>query len=144
MSRYAGGLLSVAPTATRPAMGLYNTATLTFLLREAAVSNVSSVATAIHLALLTAAGTQTGQTETKLRDLSGAGVATLVTWSADPTVGATLGYRQVLGAAAGAGVIWTFGGDGIQAASGTANGIGLPALENGTGQAMQCYAVWDE
>lgn len=143
MARYGAGLLSAAPTSTRPAIGLYNTAAVVAQLREAAATNTTSTATAIHLALLTAAGTQTGQTETKHNDLTGAAVATAVTWSADPTVGATLGYRHQLGAAVGAGVAFTFGADGIRAASGTANGISI-ALENGTGQAMQVYLVWDE
>src|SRR5262245_14696246 len=143
MSRYSCGVLSSAPTATRPAMGLYNLTAVSALLREVGITNTSSTACANHLALLTAAGTQTGLTEARLRDASVAASATAVTWTADPTVGASLGYRAQLGAAVGAGVIWTFGSDGISAALGTSNGIGI-ALESGTGQALQAYMVWDE
>jgi hypothetical protein len=39
-------------------------------------------------------------------------------------------------------VIWTFG-DGIRIPVGAANGVGV-VVENGTGQACQIYAVWDE
>jgi hypothetical protein len=48
-----------------------------------------------------------------------------------------------LGAAIGAGVIWTFGDQGIRIPTGTANGVGV-VVENGTGQACQVYMVWDE
>jgi hypothetical protein len=48
-----------------------------------------------------------------------------------------------LGAAIGAGVIWTFGDAGIRIPVGAANGVGV-VVENGTGQACQIYAVWDE
>jgi len=54
-----------------------------------------------------------------------------------------MGYRASLGAAVGAGVIWTFGDQGIRIEPGTANGFGI-VVENGSGQACQIYFVWDE
>jgi len=60
-----------------------------------------------------------------------------------PTLGDDLGYRASIGAAIGAGVIWTFGDSGLRIPVGTANGIGVIA-ENGTGQAAQIYLVFDE
>ena len=73
---------------------------------------------------------------------------TNTTHTADATLGEDLGYRAVLGAAVGSGVIWTFGDSGIQiglpdAVELVTNGIGL-ILENGTGQICQSYFIWDE
>ena len=63
-------------------------------------------------------------------------------------LGDDLGYRAVLGAAVGSGVIWTFGDDGIligepDAVEAVTNGIGV-ILETGTGQICQVYMSWDE
>jgi hypothetical protein len=54
-----------------------------------------------------------------------------------------LGYRASIGAAIGAGVIWTFGDTGIVIPVGVANGVGV-MIENGTGQISQIYFIWDE
>lgn len=143
MARYGFGLTTTSvPTTTRPPFGLYNTAAVVAQLREAGVSNTSSTACAFNVSLLTATGTTTAQTEQKHRDLTPAPTCQVVTWSADPTVGSSLGYRQQLGAAVGAGVIWTFGGDGLQAPVGVANGLAVAA--NSTSQNVECYIVWDE
>lgn len=146
MSRYSSGTITAAAiTSTRPAIGLYNTAAGTGAMRECGVSNTAAAQVAVHMALVTATGTQVATPpETKHRDQSFPAICTAVTWSADPTVGATCGFRQMLGAAIGAGVIWTFGGDGLQAPIGTANGVAGGALESGTGQIVECYIVWDE
>ena len=60
-----------------------------------------------------------------------------------PTLGDDLGYRASLGAAVGAGVIWTFGDVGISITKGIANGVGI-IVATGTGQVLDWYAVWDE
>ncbi len=56
-----------------------------------------------------------------------------------------LGYRASIGAAIGAGVIWTLGDVGgiLPPTAGTLNGIGVFA-ENGNSQAAQIYFLWDE
>lgn len=144
MARFGAGVLSATVTATRPAMGLMNGASNTFILREAGITNTTSTNSPFHLALLTAAGTIVSTpAQTPHRYLGPTSTCDAVTWSADPTVGATLGYRHMLGAAIGAGVIWTFGGDGIQTNVGIANGVSL-ALESGTGVAVEAYMIWDE
>ena len=58
------------------------------------------------------------------------------------TVGQIL-RQGTLGAAAGAGVIWTFGNGGIVVPSGTANGIGI-IVPTGTGQICDIEFTWDE
>jgi hypothetical protein len=60
----------------------------------------------------------------------------------DGTVGQIL-RQGTLGAAAGAGVIWTFGNGGIVVPSGTANGIGI-IVPTGTGQICDIEYTWDE
>jgi hypothetical protein len=64
--------------------------------------------------------------------------------STGPTL-AEAGYRASLGAAIGAGIIWTFGDTGIRVkpAATNANGIGI-VVDNGSGVALQAYLVWDE
>ena len=145
MSRYSAGALTTAGTALRPQISLYNIASFSFVLREVGLTNTTAVATAEKLTYLTAAGTPgTGLTETKYRENALAASATAFnTHSADATLGGDLGYRASLGAAVGAGVIWTFGAEGISPPVGTANGVGV-ILENGTAQGLQAYMVWDE
>ena len=145
MARYSAGVLSTAGSTALPLMSLYSAASVGAQLREVGVFNTSSTAVAVKLARLTAQGTPgSGLTEGKHDPDSVAASATaFATHSADATVGNDLGYRATLGAAAGAGVIWTFGESGILVPTGTANGIGV-VVENGTGQACQIYFVWDE
>lgn len=54
-----------------------------------------------------------------------------------------LGFRTVLGAAIGSGVIWTFGNYGLNIAPVANAGVGC-LVENGTGQACQIYVKWVE
>jgi hypothetical protein len=61
--------------------------------------------------------------------------------STGPTITQS-GYFQRLGAAIGAGVIWTFGTHGLIVDIGTANGVGV--IPTGTGQVCDAYIVWDE
>jgi hypothetical protein len=145
MARYATGALTTAGSATLPQISLYSIASVSPVVREVGLTNVSSVATAEKLTYVTTAGTQgTGLTETKYRDGAAAASATgFNTHSVAPTLGGDLGYRASLGAAVGAGVIWTFGDQGITPPVGTANGVAV-IVENGTGQALQAYVVRDE
>lgn len=145
MARYSSGVLTGAGSTTLPIISIYNTAVVSAKVREIGVFNTTATAVAIALKLLTSTGTQgAGQTETKHDHESAPPSCTVfTTHTAGTPIGSDAGYRAVLGAAIGSGIIWTFGDRGLSVASTTADGIGV-AVENGTGQACQAYIVWDE
>lgn len=145
MARYSVGVKTTAGSTTLPIISLYNTAAVVAKLREVGCFNTTNTAVDIKLTTLTSQGTPgSGLTEANYDSGSAAAACTaFTTHSAGTPVGVDLGYRASLGAAVGAGVIWTFGDTGIRVAAGTANGIGV-IPENGTGQACQAYLVWDE
>jgi hypothetical protein len=99
---------------------------------------------AIALARFTAAtNVGAGQTEGEYENDGVPPLATVFAGhSGDGTVGQILKVAT-LGAAAGAGIIWTFGDKGIIVTSGTTNGIGI-TVPQGTGQICDLYIVWDE
>ncbi len=150
MSRFSAGVRTTAGTALRPMMSLYSPAASTGILREVGCFNTTTTALEIFLTRLTAAGTQgAGITAARQSPKGPPALCTpFTTHTGDATLGEDLGYRAVLGAAIGAGVIWTFGDAGIaiglpDAVELVTNGIGI-ILENGTGQICQTYFVWDE
>lgn len=147
MPRFSAGCKSGTPAnANRPYMSLYAAAAVAPKVREVGAFNTTNTATDIKLARLTAAGTPgTALTEAEY-DPDGAAASSTAanTHSADATLGDDLGYRASLGAAIGAGVIWTFGDSGIRVPVGTANGIGIVIADSATPQVLQCYMVWDE
>ena len=146
MARYSSGVLTGAGSTTLPIISLYGTATVGARIREIGLTNTTSTAVALKLIRLVATGTQGAALVEAKHDIeSGAAVATAVTThTVDPTASAVdLGYRASLGAAVGAGVIWTFGDTGLRVQPATTSGIGV-IVENGTGQATQAYIVWDE
>lgn len=145
MARYSAGALTTAGSTTLPQLSLYSAAAVGAKVREIGAFNTTNTACAIALKRFTTAGTQgTGLTEAPHDPDSVAASCTAVnTHSVAPTLGADLGYRTSLGAAIGAGIIWTFGDQGIRTPVGTANGLGI-IPENGTGQALQAYIMWDE
>lgn len=145
MSRYSTGVVSTgAGTSARPIASLFSAASVGGKIREIGVFNTTTTAVTVRLARLTAQGTPgSGLTEAKHDpDSVAASCTAFDTHTADATVGDDLGYRAKLGAAAGAGVIWTFGESGLRIPVGTANGIGI--LPVGTGQVCEVYIVWDE
>lgn len=146
MARHSVGALSAgAGSTTLPIGSIYSAAAASGALRECGVFNTTATAVALKLVRLTSAGTQgAALTETVHDpDRPAPQVAGFNTHSGAPTLGGDLGYRTVLGAAVGSGIVWTFGDTGIRIPVGTANGIGL-IVENGTGQVCQFYFVWDE
>ena len=150
MARFSAGVLTTAGTSVRPMMSLYSPAASTGVLREVGCFNTTAIAVAIRLVRLSDTGTQgAGLVEAPYNVKKPPALCTaFTTHTADATVAFDLGYRAVLGAAVGSGVIWTFGDDGLMigvadAVEAVGNGIGL-ILENGTGQACQAYFVWDE
>jgi hypothetical protein len=145
MARSSAGVKTSAGSTTLPLAALAAGASVGAKLREVGVFNTTNTAFDVKLARLTTAGTPgTSQTETKHDPDSAAAACSFNTTysSTGPTL-EDLGYRASLGAAIGAGVIWTFGDAGIRITAGAANGVGV-VVENGTGQAAQVYAVWDE
>jgi hypothetical protein len=133
------------PTAAR-GPSIYGISNKGGRLREVGAFNTTSSACAVGLARASAAGTQgAGLTEVNWDHLLNAAAPQLTafnTHTADATVGAML--RQAsLGAAIGAGIIWTFGDEGILIPPGTANGIVL-LCPTGTGQHLDFYFDWEE
>lgn len=145
MARYSAGVKTSAGSTTLPIISLYSAAAVAPKVREIGVFNTTSTAVDVKLTTMTTQGTPgSGLTEAKYDpDSNGAQCTAFTTHSVAPTLGSDLGYRASLGAAVGAGVIWTFGDSGIRISTGTANGIGV-IVENGTGQACQAYITWDE
>jgi hypothetical protein len=142
MPRFSAGDLCAAPTTTLPSFAIFSGAAKNAKLVEIGVTNVhATLSVPIYLARLSTAGTSTGLTEaphaegtvavcTAVRDFTGTA----------PTLGDDLGYRIEL-PPKGA-VQWTFDGQ-LETYDGTGNGIAV-LLENGTGQQLQVYGVWDE
>src|SRR3990172_6804319 len=130
MARYSAGVRTAAGSTTLPLISLYSPA---------------ATAVAVALFRLTSAGTQgAGLTEAKHSPISAAASCTaFTTHTVLPTLGDDLGYRAAVGAAVGAGVIWTFGDTGLEMPVGVANGIGV-LVATGTGQVLDAYIVWDE
>lgn len=151
MARYSAGCLTGAgtggPPPTTPLISLYGKTSpaVGAKIREIGVFNTTSTAVAVKLVRLISTGTQgSGLTEAKYDpDSASASCTAHNTHSVAPSLGDDLGYRAALGAAVGAGVIWSFGDQGIRVSTGDANGVGV-MVENGTGQPLQAYIVWDE
>lgn len=145
MARYSAGAKTTAGSTVLPIISLYSAAAVGAKIREIGVFNTTSTAVDVKLVRLTSAGTQgAGLTEAKYDpDSAAASCTAFNTHSANPSLGDDLGYRASLGAAVGAGIIWTFGDQGLRVPVGTGNGLGV-IVENGTGQACQAYVIWDE
>jgi hypothetical protein len=145
MARYSTGVKTGAGSTTLPLISLYSAAAVGAKLREIGISNTTATAVDLKLVRLTTAGTQgAGLVEGKHDpDSANASCTAFTTHSGAPTLGDDMGYRVSLNGSIGAGVIWSFGDQGIRIPVGTANGIGV-IVENGTGQACQIDLVWDE
>lgn len=145
MARYHAGDRTDAGSTTLPLISLYAGATGSPKIREIGVFNTTATAVELYLVRLTTAGTQGANlVESKQNADDPAATATAVgTHTVAPTLGDDLGYRAVLGAAIGSGMVWTFGDQGLVIPPGTTNGIGV-LVENGNGQVLQAYIVWDE
>ena len=150
MARFTAGIRTTAGTSARPMMSLYSAAASSGTLREVGCFNTTTTAVEIFLTRLSTTGTQgAGLTEARYNMKGPPALCTaFTTHTADVTLGEDLGYRAVLGAAVGSGVIWTFGDAGLvigaaDAVEAVTNAIGI-ILETGTGQICQTYFVWDE
>lgn len=144
MARYSAGAITSAGTTLRPALALAAAAAVGQKIREVGVSNTTSTAVQLRVQRFTGGpGTATGLTEAKYDpdSVAASGVANH-SHTVDLTAVDDLGYRAQLGAAVGAGTIFTFGDSGLRIPVGTTNVIGI--VPEGTGQALSAYEVWDE
>lgn len=145
MARYTFGMRgTVVGTAARAMASIFSSASGNFKLVEVGIYNTTTTALAVALARFTAAtNVGAGQTEGEYDNDAVPPLATVFAGhTGDGTVGQIL-RQGTLGAAAGAGVIWTFGNGGIVVPSGTTNGIGI-IVPTGTGQICDLEFTWDE
>lgn len=145
MARFSAGTKTSAGSTTLPLISIYSSASVGGWLREVGLFNTTTTNADYKLVRLTSQGAPgTALTAAHHDDISAAGSLTpFSTHSVSCTLGNDLGYRCSLGAAVGSAVVFTFGDKGIHIPAGTANGIGV-IVENGTGQILQAYLVWDE
>lgn len=146
MPMYSCGILATGiGTTSRPMVSIYSAAAVGPTIREVAVFNTSTTAVDIALRRLTAQGTPgTAETEIEWDQNKAAAAATVFNvHTADATLATGFVRRATLGAAAGAGVVWTFGAGGLVVPEGTANGVGV-VLAAGTGQICTVELVWEE
>jgi hypothetical protein len=125
-------------------LSLFATAAKQPRIREIGVTNTSATALTVAVArFTTATNVGAGLAENGEDDSVSVAEATVFAGhTGDGGVGGVV--RQAsLGAAVGAGIIWTFGGNGLVIPAGTANGVGI-ITPVGTGQICDCYIVWDE
>lgn len=147
MAMYSVGVRSNgAGSTTLPAGSLYAAANNDVYVKEIGVFNTTTTAVAIAIRRLTTAGTQgSGLSEIPWDPDTTAATATAFDThsSSGPTLTAGFYRNATLGAAAGAGVIFTFAGKGLRIPKGTGNGIAIiPAT--GTGQIVDWYIDWEE
>jgi len=141
---YAGGRAGAAPSTT-VGPNLYAIAARPLWLVEVGVFNTTTTAFVASLQRATTAGTSSGPLTEFAEDTeitTPVGVAA-TGFSAGPTITAGALVTASIGAAIGAGVIWTFGKNGIKIPAGTANGLVITTT-TGTGQVCDFYFVWDE
>ncbi len=148
MPRCSAGVKSTAGSTTLPLFSVFSSPTVELQAVEFGVFNTTVTAFDVKLCRITSGpGTVgAGLTEACLSNpLYVPAAQAFTTHSAGAPTLVDLGYRASIGAAIGAGVVFTFGGSGVEvaAAAGTVNGLCV-VVENGTGQAAQCYAIWDE
>lgn len=146
MARFAiGGRTTIAGSATLPNISLYATTGVRPSIVEVGLFNTTATACNVGLQRLTTTGTQgTGVTVTREDNPDQAPVATPFNGhTVGPTITAGLIRNADLGAAVGAGIIWTFGAKGLVIPALTTQGIGVTVPVN-AGQILTFYIIWDE
>lgn len=139
----AGRGVTNLPTAAR-GPNLYCSADGGLRLREVGVFNTTTTAFCVGVGIATALGTVAGALTEYCEDDNGHTVLGIAntSQSADGTV-ASVVRQATVGAAAGAGVIFTFGENGLYRPEGTGNGVIL-TCPTGTAQFFDFYFCWDE
>jgi hypothetical protein len=135
-----------AGSATLPATSIYSLGTGDIWLVEVGITSTTTTVFELTLARLTAAGTQGAAAGTITYEEGATNLtakwASVQAHSAGTPLGAEV-RRATIGASAGSGIIWTFGGRGLLVPSGTANGLGLICI-NGTFQVSDVYWSVDQ
>ena len=148
MPKFSAGAKTGAGSTTLPSISLYSGALTDIQVVEIGVFNTSSTAFDIRLARISSGPGTVGAALTKSPVDNPSAVSAALAFTTHTAGAVTLtdaGYRASLGAAIGSGVVWTFGGDGLEvnSAAATVNGVCV-VIENGTGQAAQAYFTWIE
>jgi hypothetical protein len=124
---------------------LYASSTGGLWLVEVGITNTTTTAFECSLKRVTTTGTQ-GAAQTVVYEESDVGFTAKGdprdTHTVLPTLVAGEIRRGVIGASAGSGVIWTFGGRGLFIPSGIANGVALMPIVT-PGQISDVYWSWD-
>lgn len=145
MRGYASGRHAANAATSVRGPGIACAASRPIYVVEVGAFNTTTTAFATALSRFTAAGTAGTAITTRSED---DGISPVTTAFDGQSTNSTLStggpYVQAsIGAAVGAGVIWTFGGKGLHAPGGTANGFIL-ILPTGTDQFKDFYFVWEE
>jgi len=139
----AGRGTTVTWSAVRAGVSLFGIATFGIKLREVGITNTTSTAFAAALCRFTnATGVGTGLTEVDYDPDNPAQATGFAGHTADGAVGGSMRQASI-GAAVGAGIVWTFGDSGLLIPKGTANGIGI-ICPTGAGQVYDYWMDWDE
>jgi hypothetical protein len=140
----AAGRTTAVPTTAR-GPSLYATAAIRPVVREIGVFNTTSTATAVAICRASATGTQgAGLTEVCETDDSRTVIATaFTTHTADATLGSPV-RQAAIAATIGAGVIFTFGDNGLIIDNATTAGVTIAAVSGVTGQNIDFWITWDE
>lgn len=139
----AGRGVTNLPTALR-GPGLCASADGGVRIREVGVFNTTTTAFCAGLAIITATGTQAGAATEYCEDDPGHTVlgTGFNSQSSDSTSPATVRQASI-GAAIGAGIVWTFGDNGLYRPEGTGNGV-IINCPTGTAQFFDWFIVFDE
>jgi hypothetical protein len=139
----AGRGVTNLPTAAR-GPNLYCSADGGIRVREIGVFNTTTTAFCVGVGIATALGTVAGALTEYCEDDPGHTVLGIAntSHSADATIASVVRQASV-GAAIGAGVVFTFGDNGLYRPEGTGNGVVL-TCPTGTAQFFDFYWVFDE
>lgn len=144
MPRYSvSGRATVVGTAARGVASLYGVAAMEAKIAEVGVFNTTVQAVVASLTRMTnATGVGTGLTEVPHDGVSTALCTAFAGHTGDGGIGGEI-VRADLGAAIGAGAIWTFDKEPLRINNATADGIAI-LCPIGTGQILDYYIIWDE
>jgi hypothetical protein len=144
MARYNAGITTAAGSSTLPIISLYAAAGGGGKVVSIGVTNTTTTSVGLKIVRLSTAGTSSAITAFVEfdEDINAAVCTPRGTHSSTGPTITESGWFQRLGAAIGAGVIWTFGADGLVVPSGTGNGLGV--IPTGTGQVCDAWIEWTE
>lgn len=151
MSRFSVGAIATgvglagATGTGLPFASLYSATTITPRIREIGIFNTTAVACSVKLARLSAAGTKGAGITASIMNIVDPAAAVMTAFQAHTVAPAytDLGYRAQIGAAIGAGVIWTFDDWELTLANVATQGLALMP-DSGTGQILDWYVKWIE